>query len=576
VTPLRENGCVSARPELRQDAETLFRAVAAVADAFYVVDPTGQIAFVNPASLQILGYTREEELLGRPSHETIHYRRRDGSPYPQEECPLLRPLLTGETVRIDQDSFVRRDGSSVDVAYSSAPVDLVSGRGAVVAFRDISDRLRLGDVEASGARIARAADDARRTIERDLHDGAQQQFVAVAMRLEDARRRLKSEPAQAARLVEAAVVDLHDAIEELRRIAHGMHPAELPERGLEGALRTLARRSATPVDVKVGDLGRLPPAVEAAAYFVAAEATANAVKHGNAKQVDLALVTTRDALRLTITDDGVGGAAFGYGTGLQGLRDRAIAIGGDLTLESPAGGPTVITAELPLRASSSTASDARVALKVVLADDAVLIREALGELLARAGIEVAAEAGDASSLLRAVEEHEPEVAIVDIHMPPTQTREGIGAALEIRNRYPGVGVLLLSTHIEVKEAVELFSATASSVGYLLKDSVSNLDELIDALTRINEGGTVLDPKLVVDLLRRTRQTNPLDVLTPRERDVVGLMAEGRSNAGIAKALWVTEGAVEKHIKHIFNKLGIPPAPDSHRRVLAVITFLDAR
>ena len=215
-------------------------------------------------------------------------------------------------------------------------------------------------------------------------------------------------------------------------------------------------------------------------------------------------------------------------------------------------------------------------LRLVLADDAALIRQALAELLQRAGLEVIAQAGNAPSLLRAVEDHQPDIAIVDIRMPPTQTTEGIRAALQIRERFPAVGILLLSTHTEINDAVELFSATASSVGYLLKDSVSDLDELTGALTRISEGGTVLDPKLVVELLGRARRADPLDVLTTREREVVGLMAEGQSNAGIAKALWITHGAVEKHIKHIFSKLGIPATLDAHRRVLAVITFLEAR
>ena len=215
-------------------------------------------------------------------------------------------------------------------------------------------------------------------------------------------------------------------------------------------------------------------------------------------------------------------------------------------------------------------------LRLVLADDAALIRQALAELLQRAGLEVVAQAGNAPSLLRAVAEHQPDIAIVDIRMPPTQTTEGIHAALQIRERFPATGILLLSTHTEINNAVELFSATASSVGYLLKDSVSDLDELIGALARISQGGTVLDPKLVVELLGRARRADPLDVLTPREREVVGLMAEGQSNAGIAKALWITHGAVEKHIKHIFSKLGIPATLDTHRRVLAVITFLEAR
>jgi signal transduction histidine kinase len=200
-------------------------------------------------------------------------------------------------------------------------------------------------------RVERAADDARRAIERDLHDGAQQQFVAVAMRLESARQLV--EPTDAARLVEATRTDLRDAIEELRRLAHGIHPAELSERGLVAALRTLARQSATPVDVKVDAVGRLSPEIETAAYFIAAEATANAVKHAHADHVEIALAHTPDALRVTVADDGVGGAVFGHGTGLEGLRDRADAAGGHLTLVSPAGGPTLVMAELPLLGSRS-------------------------------------------------------------------------------------------------------------------------------------------------------------------------------------------------------------------------------
>jgi len=217
-----------------------------------------------------------------------------------------------------------------------------------------------------------------------------------------------------------------------------------------------------------------------------------------------------------------------------------------------------------------------VALRVVLADDAALIRGAVAQLLENGGVEVLAQVGTPDQLLAAIEEHQPDVALVDIRMPPTYTDEGIRAALEIRQRFPEVGILLLSTHIEVEEAVELFSSAARRVGYLLKDSVSDLDELVDALTRITEGGTVLDSKLVVELLEQRRQTDPLEALTPREREVLALMAEGRSNDGIAKTLWVTKGAVEKHIKSIFGKLDLPTTTDDHRRVLAVVTFLNAR
>ena len=561
--------------EIKESTDTLFRAVAAVADALYVVDAAGLIAFLNPAALAILGYTEERELLGKPSHATIHYLRPDGSPFPEEECPLLRPVLDGATVRIERDWFVRKDGSIVPVAYSSAPVELDGGRGAVVAFRDLSDRIRLGEVEESRARIARAAYAARRTIQRDLHDGAQQQFVSVALQLENARG-LIEEQSPASGLVAAAQADLQEAIEELRRLAQGIHPPELSERGLEAALRTLAKRSPASINVRVERVDRLAPEIESAAYFITAEATANAVKHANANQIDIVVRSRRDELRVTVTDDGAGGASFREGAGLQGLRDRAEAIGGDLTVDSPVGGPTVLTADLPLFRSRHRLGLEEGHLRVVIADDAAMIRQALVELLGRNGVEVVAQVGDAPALLQEVERHSPDIAIVDIHMPPTQTQEGVDAAVDIRHRFPGVGILLLSSYVESKEVIELFAAASGGIGYLLKDSVANVDQLLDALERISEGGIVLDPKLVVDLVGRTLRPDPLDVLTAREREVVELMAEGRSNAAIADTLWVTEGAVEKHIRHIFTKLRIPAAPDTHRRVLAVLTFLDAR
>ena len=265
-----------------------------------------------------------------------------------EECLLVPFYVAGKTVGTIW-AIMHSDRRKFD-----AEDDRVMGSlgkfasSAYQALTSISDRLRLGEVQASRARIAKAADDARRTIERDLHDGAQQQFVAVAMRLESARRLIEDAPADAARLVDAAHADLREAIAELQRLAHGIHPAELPKRGLTAALRTLARRSATPVEVKAADVGRLQPEIEATAYYIAAEATANAVKHASAGHVEIALARTSGALQLTVTDNGVGGAAFGGGTGLQGLRDRADAAGGHLTLVSPAGGPTVLTADLPI------------------------------------------------------------------------------------------------------------------------------------------------------------------------------------------------------------------------------------
>jgi len=212
-------------------------------------------------------------------------------------------------------------------------------------------------------------------------------------------------------------------------------------------------------------------------------------------------------------------------------------------------------------------------MRVVIADDSVLLREGLALLLEDAGIEVAGQAGDAEDLLRKVRAHHPDVAVTDIRMPPTQTDEGLRAAQKIRAEMPGVGVLVLSQHIDEGYALELLQGSAEGVGYLLKDRVADVAGFTDALRRVNEGGSVLDPEVVGQLLGRRRADEPLDRLTPREREVLALMAEGRTNQSIAGKLVVTERAIEKHVTSIFSKLGLSTAEDGHRRVLAVLTYL---
>jgi DNA-binding NarL/FixJ family response regulator len=212
-------------------------------------------------------------------------------------------------------------------------------------------------------------------------------------------------------------------------------------------------------------------------------------------------------------------------------------------------------------------------MRVVIAEDSVLLREGLSSLLAEAGHEVAAAAGDGETFLRAVAEHRPDVVVVDVRMPPTFTDEGLRAALVVRSSWPEVGVLVLSQYVEERYATELLSDRPQGVGYLLKDRVAELGEFLDALERVVASGSTLDPEVVAQLLARSR--HPLASLTPRERDVLGLMAEGRSNAAIAAALVVGEGAVEKHINSIFGKLGLPPADRDHRRVRAVLRYLGA-
>jgi DNA-binding NarL/FixJ family response regulator len=211
-------------------------------------------------------------------------------------------------------------------------------------------------------------------------------------------------------------------------------------------------------------------------------------------------------------------------------------------------------------------------MRVVIAEDSVLLREGLTKLLGDGGFEVVAAVADAEELLRAVGEHRPDVAVVDVRMPPTHTDEGIRAALVIRRQHPQVAVLVLSQYVEERYATDLLSVRTSGVGYLLKDRVAHVSEFLDALRRVAAGGTALDPEVVAQLLVRSRN-DPIDRLTPRELEVLRLMAEGRSNNGIAAALRVTHSAVEKYVSNIFSKLDLPPTDTDHRRVLAVLKFL---
>ena len=212
-------------------------------------------------------------------------------------------------------------------------------------------------------------------------------------------------------------------------------------------------------------------------------------------------------------------------------------------------------------------------LRVVVAEDSVLLREGLCRLLEESGFEVAAQAGDADDLLRKIGAHKPDVAVVDVRMPPTHTDEGLRAAHRIRAEHPKTGVLVLSQYVDEEYALALLSGDTAGIGYLLKERVTDVGALADALRRVAAGGSALDPEVVSRLLGRRRRSDPLEGVTPREREVLGLMAEGRSNAAIAEALVVTERAVEKHVTSIFSKLDLAPTVEDHRRVLAVLAYL---
>jgi DNA-binding NarL/FixJ family response regulator len=215
-------------------------------------------------------------------------------------------------------------------------------------------------------------------------------------------------------------------------------------------------------------------------------------------------------------------------------------------------------------------------VRLVIAEDSVLLRQGLVHLLTDAGIEVVEAVDDADQLLRAVDEHQPDICVVDIRMPPTHTDEGVRAALVIRAQHPDVAVLMLSQYVEERYAIDLIASDTRGFGYLLKDRVADVTEFVEAVRRVADGGTALDPEVVSQLLVRSRRVDPLAGLTPRETDVIRLMAEGRSNGGIGRQLWVTEGTVEKHVRSILAKLNLPETGDDHRRVLAVVTYLEAR
>jgi DNA-binding NarL/FixJ family response regulator len=215
-------------------------------------------------------------------------------------------------------------------------------------------------------------------------------------------------------------------------------------------------------------------------------------------------------------------------------------------------------------------------VRVVVGEDSVLVREGIVRVLGEAGFEVVAQAGDADELVRKVSAHRPDVAVVDIRMPPTETDDGLRAAIEIRRRLPETGVMVLSQYLEEGYALDLIADTAEGTGYLLKDRVGDVERFADSVRRVGEGGSALDPEVVAHVLGRRRRDDPLAELTEREHEVLSLMAEGRSNQSIAEQLEVSERAVEKHVTRIFGKLRLTPAAEDHRRVLAVLAFLRSR
>jgi PAS domain S-box-containing protein len=334
-----------------------------VAEPVWVVDHEGAIVFANPAAVRVLGYEHAAQLTGLPSHETIHSKHPDGSANPVETCPMLAPRMTGATIHCEEDWFVRRDGSMFPVGYTSAPIEGPAGRGAVVAFRDLTERraaeqaarerdvaeARAAEARAAQRRIVEAHDAARRQVTRDLHDGAQQQLVAAVIDLQSARGTWVSDPDRARELLGQGIGSLQAGIAALRELAAGLHPAILTTRGLGAALDALAQRLPLPVVLDDRSGGRLPVNVEATAYFVAAEALTNAVKHARAARLDVLLAREGRLLVVEVADDGSGAAPADLcsGSGLAGMADRVAAVDGTLEIVRTEGVGTKVRIILP-------------------------------------------------------------------------------------------------------------------------------------------------------------------------------------------------------------------------------------
>ena len=416
---------------------------------------------------------------------------------------------------------------------------------------------RVDTLEETRAGMVAAADAERRRIERDLHDGAQQRLVALAMTL--GRAKVAEDPDAHPPAARRGARRGQGGAVELRNLARGIHPAVLTDRGLDAAVSALAARCPVPVAVDVDLPRRAGPGTEAIAYFVVAEALTNVAKHAerHARLADRR-VPGRPARRRDPRQRPRRRRPGRHGPG-RPARPRA------RRRRRPDAGQ-------PARPRDDPASGA--AMRAVIAEDAVLLREGLARLLEEGGFEVVDAVDNGEALLRAVERHQPDVCVVDVRMPPTFSDEGVKAALVIRRQWPDVALLMLSQYVEERYAVDLIAGDSRGIGYLLKDRVADVGDFLEALRRVAAGGAALDPEVVTQLLVRSGRKDPLDPLSPREREVLELMAEGRTNGSIAGHLVVTEGAVEKHVTNIFIKLGLPPADQAHRRVLAVLRYLE--
>jgi DNA-binding NarL/FixJ family response regulator len=398
-----------------------------------------------------------------------------------------------------------------------------------------------------------------RRIERDLHDGAQARLVAMGMTLDAAGQIIDSNPDAARALVLEARDASVKALAELRALVRGIHPPVLADRGLADAIRALALDTTARISL-ASDLNARPPApVESAVYFAVCGLLANVSKHAEAGQTWVDIRHTDGMLRIGVTDNGHGGAEPARGTGLRGIERRAGRLRRSPRDQQPTRRPDRGHHGGPVR--------------VVIAEDLFLLRDGLTRMLQAHGLQIAAAVDNGTDLLAAVTADQPDVTIVDVRLPPTFTDEGIRAALAARREVPGLPVLVLSQYVEQLYARELLASGSGGIGYLLKDRVFDSGQFVDAVRRVAAGGTAMDPEVIARLLARNTGDGTLATLSPREREVLALMAEGRSNAAIAQRMVITERAVAKHTASIFLKLDLQPSDDDNRGVLAVLAYL---
>jgi DNA-binding NarL/FixJ family response regulator/signal transduction histidine kinase len=481
------------------------------------------------------------EALGDPSVELAYWLPESRQYVDADGRPVAPPVGSVRGV-----TEVTREGRRIAAIVHDPTLlddpELVHAAGAAAALALENERLeaelraKVEELRTSRKRLVDVGLQQRRRLERDLHDGAQQRLVSLALSLRLVRETLRRDSDEAEQMLAQSSAELEEALKELRELARGIHPAVLSDRGLGAAVEALAHRAPLPVEIGELPAERYPEHVELAAYFVVSEALTNVAKYAAASRASVAVIQDNGHLKVEVSDDGVGGAEIERGSGLRGLDD-------------------------PMR--------------VVVAEDSVLLREGIVRVLEDAGFDVVGQAGDAEDLVRMVHTHKPHVAVVDIRMPPTNTDDGLRAAREIRRELPAIGVLVLSQYAEEGYAMELVADSPEGVGYLLKDRIAETEGFTDSVRRVGEGGSALDPEVVSLLMGRTRSDDPMDKLSGREREVMELMAEGRSNHSLSERLAITERAVEKHITSIFTKLDLPATADDHRRVLAVLKFLRA-